>query len=124
MLVLALIWWAWSAFVWAANATDPDGLTLRVALVGPELLVGRAEADTEVLGDSLRNVDREVGLARGGRILARRLLAVGDGGQRKLVGDERIVGDERCRKEPLAGKPVCEDRAVCGKTQARDKNTY
>jgi low temperature requirement protein LtrA len=31
--VLALIWWAWSAFVWAANATDPDGLTLRVALV-------------------------------------------------------------------------------------------
>jgi low temperature requirement protein LtrA len=32
--VLALIWWAWSAFVWAANATDPEGLTLRVALVG------------------------------------------------------------------------------------------
>jgi low temperature requirement protein LtrA len=30
--VLALIWWAWSAFVWAANATDPDGLTLRIAL--------------------------------------------------------------------------------------------
>jgi low temperature requirement protein LtrA len=27
------MWWAWSAFVWAANATDPDGLTLRVALV-------------------------------------------------------------------------------------------
>jgi low temperature requirement protein LtrA len=33
VLVLALIWWAWSAFVWAANATDPDGLTLRAALV-------------------------------------------------------------------------------------------
>ena len=33
LLVLALIWWAWSAFVWAANATDPEGLTLRVALV-------------------------------------------------------------------------------------------
>jgi low temperature requirement protein LtrA len=31
--VLALIWWAWSAFVWAANATDPDGLPLRAALV-------------------------------------------------------------------------------------------
>jgi low temperature requirement protein LtrA len=27
------MWWAWSAFVWAANATDPDGLTLRIALV-------------------------------------------------------------------------------------------
>ena len=23
MLVLALIWWAWSAFVWAANAQPP-----------------------------------------------------------------------------------------------------
>jgi low temperature requirement protein LtrA len=33
LLVLALIWWAWSAFVWAANATDPGGLTLRAALV-------------------------------------------------------------------------------------------
>jgi low temperature requirement protein LtrA len=33
MLVLALIWWAWSAFVWAANATNPDGLALRAALV-------------------------------------------------------------------------------------------
>jgi low temperature requirement protein LtrA len=29
MLVLALIWWAWSAFVWAANAQDPDSPTLR-----------------------------------------------------------------------------------------------
>jgi low temperature requirement protein LtrA len=33
MLVLALIWWAWSAFVWAANATDPNGLALRASLV-------------------------------------------------------------------------------------------
>jgi len=33
LLVLALIWWAWSAFVWAANAADPDGLALRAALL-------------------------------------------------------------------------------------------
>jgi low temperature requirement protein LtrA len=33
LLVLALIWWAWSAFVWAANATDPAGPALRVALL-------------------------------------------------------------------------------------------
>jgi low temperature requirement protein LtrA len=33
MLILALIWWAWSAFVWAANATDPNGPALRTALV-------------------------------------------------------------------------------------------
>jgi low temperature requirement protein LtrA len=39
MLVLALIWWAWSAFVWAANAADPQGLTLRGALVTSMLLI-------------------------------------------------------------------------------------
>jgi low temperature requirement protein LtrA len=39
LLVLALIWWAWSAFVWAANATDPEGLTLRVALVVSMILI-------------------------------------------------------------------------------------
>ena len=33
MLVLALIWWAWSAFVWAANAQPADSLTLRAALL-------------------------------------------------------------------------------------------
>jgi low temperature requirement protein LtrA len=33
LLVLALIWWAWSAFVWAANAQDPDAPALRAALL-------------------------------------------------------------------------------------------
>jgi low temperature requirement protein LtrA len=37
MLVLALVWWAWSAFVWVANAEDADSpvflLTLLAALV-------------------------------------------------------------------------------------------
>jgi low temperature requirement protein LtrA len=33
LVVLALIWWAWSAFVWAANATDPRSTTFRAALV-------------------------------------------------------------------------------------------
>lgn len=33
MLVLALLWWAWSAFVWAANAQDPDAGFLRAALL-------------------------------------------------------------------------------------------
>jgi low temperature requirement protein LtrA len=32
-LVLALVWWAWSAFVWAANATDPSRPAFRAALV-------------------------------------------------------------------------------------------
>jgi low temperature requirement protein LtrA len=32
-LILTLVWWAWSAFVWAANAVDPSGLALRGALV-------------------------------------------------------------------------------------------
>ena len=33
MLVLALIWWAWSAFVWAANAEDADSPALRAVLL-------------------------------------------------------------------------------------------
>ena len=33
MLVLALVWWAWSAFVWAANAQDPGSPVLRGTLL-------------------------------------------------------------------------------------------
>jgi low temperature requirement protein LtrA len=33
MLILALIWWAWSAFVWAANAQESDATSLRLALL-------------------------------------------------------------------------------------------
>jgi low temperature requirement protein LtrA len=33
MLVLALVWWAWSAFVWAANAEATDSPTLRLTLL-------------------------------------------------------------------------------------------
>ncbi|MBV8710632.1 MAG: low temperature requirement protein A [Solirubrobacterales bacterium] len=33
MLVLALVWWAWSAYVWAANAQDPGSPTLRGCLL-------------------------------------------------------------------------------------------
>jgi len=32
MLVLALVWWAWSAFVWATNAHDPDDPPVRAVL--------------------------------------------------------------------------------------------
>jgi low temperature requirement protein LtrA len=33
MLVLALIWWAWSAFVWAANAQSTSSLAMRACLL-------------------------------------------------------------------------------------------
>ncbi len=33
MLVLALVWWAWSAFVWAANAQAMDSPALRLSLL-------------------------------------------------------------------------------------------
>jgi low temperature requirement protein LtrA len=39
MLVLALVWWAWSAFVWAANADDPASVTLRAVLLLATLLI-------------------------------------------------------------------------------------
>ncbi len=39
MLVLALVWWAWSAFVWAANAEDEETNALRVALLCATILI-------------------------------------------------------------------------------------
>ena len=33
MLILALMWWAWSAFVWATNAQDPDAPGFRAAML-------------------------------------------------------------------------------------------
>lgn len=39
LLVLALIWWAWSAFVWAANAQDPDTGGVRLALLSAMVLI-------------------------------------------------------------------------------------
>jgi low temperature requirement protein LtrA len=39
LLALALVWWAWSAFVWAANAQDTDSPTLRSALVVAMVLI-------------------------------------------------------------------------------------
>src|SRR5919198_3615467 len=39
MLVLALVWWAWSAFVWAANAQDTDSQVLQLSLIGGMALI-------------------------------------------------------------------------------------
>ncbi len=39
MLVLALVWWAWSAFVWAANAQPADSRTLRADLLAASALI-------------------------------------------------------------------------------------
>jgi low temperature requirement protein LtrA len=39
MLALALVWWAWSAFVWAANAQPPDSGTLRASLLAGAVLI-------------------------------------------------------------------------------------
>jgi len=38
MLALALIWWAWSAFVWAANAEQADSAALRAVLLAGAVL--------------------------------------------------------------------------------------
>ena len=39
MLVLALIWWAWSAFVWAANAQSASSPALRLCLLLATLFI-------------------------------------------------------------------------------------
>jgi low temperature requirement protein LtrA len=38
MLVLALVWWAWSAFVWATNAHDPNDPPVRGVLFAAMIL--------------------------------------------------------------------------------------
>jgi low temperature requirement protein LtrA len=39
MLLLALVWWAWSAFVWAANAQASDSPVLRACLLAATVLI-------------------------------------------------------------------------------------
>jgi low temperature requirement protein LtrA len=39
MLLLALVWWAWSAFVWAANAEAEDSRALRIYLLASTMLI-------------------------------------------------------------------------------------
>ena len=39
LIVLALIWWAWSAFVWAANAHETSSATLQAALLAGLVLI-------------------------------------------------------------------------------------
>ncbi len=39
MLLLALVWWAWSAFVWAANAEPSDSKVLRGYLLAGTVLI-------------------------------------------------------------------------------------
>jgi len=38
LLILALVWWAWSAFVWATNAHDPNHPTVRAVLFAAMVL--------------------------------------------------------------------------------------
>jgi low temperature requirement protein LtrA len=39
MIVLALVWWAWSAFVWASNALEADSRLLRGFLLAATVLI-------------------------------------------------------------------------------------
>jgi low temperature requirement protein LtrA len=39
MLVLALVWWAWSAYVWVANAEDADAPVFLLTLLGALVLI-------------------------------------------------------------------------------------
>ena len=39
MLILALIWWAWSAYVWVMNAQDAESPPVRAALLGAAGLI-------------------------------------------------------------------------------------
>jgi low temperature requirement protein LtrA len=52
MLLLALVWWAWSAFVWAANVEQEDSRVLRaILLVGSVCIFIAGLSLPEVFGD-------------------------------------------------------------------------
>ena len=51
MLVLALVWWAWSAFVWAANAADDSPLLRTILLLGMLLIFVAGLALPHAFGD-------------------------------------------------------------------------
>lgn len=52
MLLLALVWWAWSAFVWAANAEQEESRVLRgVLLVGSVFIFIAGLSLPQVFGD-------------------------------------------------------------------------
>jgi low temperature requirement protein LtrA len=52
MVILALVWWAWSAFVWAANAQAEDSATMQLALLTSLVLIFLAGlAVPEAFGD-------------------------------------------------------------------------
>src|SRR6185437_4458537 len=73
-----------------------------VPAVGSNALVRGADLDTEVLGDALRYIDRQIGLASARLVAVAGKFLEGDRGQRQFVGDERVVRRERCREKTLA----------------------
>jgi low temperature requirement protein LtrA len=53
MLLLALVWWAWSAYVWAANAEHEGSRALRaVLLLGMVLVFVAGLSLPQAFGDS------------------------------------------------------------------------
>src|SRR5512133_708815 len=96
MLVLALVWWAWSAFVWAANAEQEQSRVLRgVSLLGMVFIfiVGlslpRAFGDR---GHAVRLQLRRRSLAPPGPLRTRV-----ETWQRLVVGDRWVRHDGRDR---------------------------
>ncbi|MGA2927914.1 MAG: low temperature requirement protein A [Solirubrobacteraceae bacterium] len=65
MLVLALVWWAWSAFVWAANAQATSSRALRVCLLVATAFIFAVGLKLLVRGD-VELVAHPVGSLRSG----------------------------------------------------------
>ena len=99
MLVLALVWWAWSAFVWAANAQDAASRALRGMPAARRCARSSSAASPcptrSARGDAVRGHLRGRALPAPGAVRGR--LAQG---QRVLVGDRRLRADGRDRDGP------------------------
>ena len=110
MLVLALVWWAWSAFVWAANAQDTGAPTLRLVLLLAMVLTFVAGlALPHAYGDDAPAVRRR---------LRRRALPPPRAVRRRLAARQRVVGGDRGlrRSRSLIGMALLVAGAIVGGT--------
>jgi len=91
MLALAIVWWAWSAFVWASNAVPADSLALRGYLLTCTVLIF-------VVGIALPRAFGSDGLLFAGAYTIVRLVHL------KLYSDAAVQG--RARRDAITGFSV------------------
>ena len=110
MLVLALVWWAWSAFVWAANAQDTGragGPRLCCSLAMVAHLHRRRSRSPHAFGERGDAVRRRL---RGRALPAPRALRRRVAARQRVVRGDRGLRDHGADRDGAARSPGAFDR--------------